>query len=214
MRSGALHRLRGLCAVLVAACVAACGEASHHGPATSDAAAGGAGPDSAAGGVQGTAGVQGAGGVQGTAGVQGTGGLAGGGPSPTGGTSGAGGAAGAVALSFAADIWPVFDQTRQPVFVYRGMGSYAGCTAATPCHSGNTVGARLNMSDASRAYAGLVNVASVSSLCAGTIRVVPGDPDSSCLVLFYEGRLRDDLQWVGDAEIDLVRRWIAQGARP
>ena len=148
-------------------------------------------------------------------GAQGTGGVAGG-PSPSGGASGAGGGggAGAVALSFAADIWPVFDQTRQPVFVYRGMGSYGGCTAATPCHTGTAVGARLNLADASTAYAGLVNVASVSSLCAGTIRVVPGDPDRSCLVLFYEGRLRDDLQWVGDAEIDLVRRWIAQGARP
>jgi len=60
----------------------------------------------------------------------------------------------------------------------------------------------------------LIGVSSLSSLCEQTIRVVPGDPDQSCLILFYEGRLRDELDWVDTAEIDLVRAWITQGALP
>jgi hypothetical protein len=95
---------------------------------------------------------------------------------------------------------------------------YTGCTTATsPCHSAASPGARLDMRDVNTAYNALVNVASATSLCAaggGTIRVIPGDPDRSCLVLFYQGRLKDDRQWVDQAEIDLVRRWIAEGARP
>ncbi len=64
---------------------------------------------------------------------------------------------------------------------------------------------------------GVVNVASATSLCAqqgGTTRVLPGNPDRSCLILFYQGRLKDDLRWVPQSEIDLVRRWITKGARP
>jgi hypothetical protein len=73
------------------------------------------------------------------------------------------------------------------------------------------------MRDVNTAYNALVNVASATSLCrngGGTVRVVPGDPDRSCLILFYQGRLKDDLQWVPQSEIELVRRWIAEGARP
>jgi hypothetical protein len=70
------------------------------------------------------------------------------------------------------------------------------------------------MSDAETAYRALFEVASTTGLCAGAIRVIPGDPDRSCLVLFYKGRLGEaDLKWVDDAEIELVRQWIAQGAR-
>ena len=165
------------------------------------------GTGGATGGVQGT-GAAGTGGA--TGGVPGTGGAAGG-------AVGTGGGGGAVALSFAADIWPVFKQVRNPPFVYRGMGTYGGCTAATPCHGSANPGARLSMIDSNTAYAALVNVASLTSLCVGrgaTTRVVPGDPDASCLVQFYVGRLKDDLQWVDEVEIDLVRRWIAEGARP
>ena len=188
--------LGGLFAVFLAACGDG-GATTTTGPGL-----GGAGPDSGPGGVQGTGG-------SGGADSAGTGGN-----SSTAGTGGAGGGAGSAALSFAADIWPVFDQVRQPAFVYRGAGSYAGCTANGVCHGGTNPGARLSMSDRATAYGALFEVASTTTLCAGTIRVVPGDPDRSCLVLFYEGRLRDDLQWVGQAEIDLVRRWIAEGAHP
>jgi hypothetical protein len=172
---------------------------------------GAAGTGVATGGVQGTGGAAGTGVA--TGGVQGTGGAVGGSVG-TGGGSGGGGAA---PLSFAADIWPVFKQVRNPAFVYRGMGSYSGCTAASPCHGSANFGARLSMIDSNTAYAALVNVASLTSLCVGRgalTRVVPGDPDASCLVQFYVGRLKDDLQWVDQTEIDLVRRWIADGARP
>jgi hypothetical protein len=68
--------------------------------------------------------------------------------------------------------------------------------------------------DATTAYAELFGVASTTELCDGTVRVVPGQPEQSCLILFYEGRLRDELEWVETTEIDLVREWIAQGALP
>lgn len=218
------------------------GAAGSQGTGGSIAGTGGGGAAATgSGGAQGTGGVQGTGGAQGTGGSQGTGGGAGAGgnrgggggrggggrsgsgqgggagATTTGGTGAAGGAAGTTALSFAADIWPVFDKVRQPVFVYRGMGSYESCTTNGVCHGGTNPGARLSMADADTAYRALVNTTSVTSLCAvrnATVRVVPGDPDRSCLIAFYQERLKDDLQWVDQAEIDLVRAWIAQGARP
>jgi hypothetical protein len=57
-------------------------------------------------------------------------------------------------------------------------------------------------------------VPSRSSLCDGTVRVVPGDPDQSCLILFYQGRLMEELDWVEPSEIDLVCQWISEGALP
>jgi hypothetical protein len=70
------------------------------------------------------------------------------------------------------------------------------------------------MTDAATAYSMLFDVPSTSSLCADTLRVVAGNPEQSCLIRFYEGRLRDELDWVDDAEIDLMRAWISQGALP
>jgi hypothetical protein len=131
----------------------------------------------------------------------------------TGGTSGAAGS-GSETLSFAADIWPVFEKIRDPVFVYRGTGAYESCTTTGVCHGGDDPGAGLSMANAETAYDQLLGVPSNSVLCGDTVRVVAGEPELSCLILFYEGRLRDDLEWVDTAEIDLVRRWIADGARP
>ena len=70
------------------------------------------------------------------------------------------------------------------------------------------------MTNAEMAYGMLLGVASTTELCNGTTRVIAGNPAESCLILFYEGRLRDELDWVDDGEIDLVRRWIAEGALP
>jgi hypothetical protein len=70
------------------------------------------------------------------------------------------------------------------------------------------------MMEVDMAYGELVGVMSETELCNGTLRVAPGNPEQSCLILFYEGRLRDELDWVDDVEIDLMRRWIAQGALP
>jgi hypothetical protein len=117
-------------------------------------------------------------------------------------------------LSFARDIWPVYERIRDPVFVYPGASSYESCVVAGVCHGGESPGAGLRMPDATTAYDDLVGVDSRSSLCDGTVRVVPGDPEASCLVLFYRGRLMDELEWVDQAEIDLMSAWILDGALP
>jgi hypothetical protein len=180
----------------------------------------GGGAGSPSGGNSGTAGSAAGLGGSGTGGGSGgmavsggAGGSAGAGAGSAGAANSAG-AAGAEALSFARDIWPMFDKVRDPVFVYRGMGSYEGCTATGVCHGGEDPGAELYMPDASTAYDDLLNVPALSNLCGDTLRVIPGNPDESCLILFYVGRLKDDLQWVDEAEVDLVRRWIAEGAEP
>jgi len=118
-------------------------------------------------------------------------------------------------LSFAADIFPLWQMVREPAWEYRGSGSYSGCNVDGVCHGGVRAGAGLIMADAPSTYAELIDVPSASTLCAGTLRVVAGDPAASCLVLFYQGRLgNDDLGWVDDAEIELMREWIRQGALP
>jgi hypothetical protein len=130
-----------------------------------------------------------------------------------GGGAGAGGSA-SNALSFEADIWPIFAMTREPPFVYPGLGPFGSCVAAGVCHGGSPGGAGLSMTNASASYSMLINVPSTSSLCDDTLRVVAGSPEQSCLIRFYEGRLRDELDWVNDVEINLVRTWISQGALP
>jgi hypothetical protein len=108
----------------------------------------------------------------------------------------------------------VFAKVRDPIFVYYDGSTYESCVTGGVCHGGTTPGARLSMPDAETAYDQLLDAPSRSGLCNGTIRVVAGSPDRSCLIAFYETRLREELEWVDAAEIDLVRRWIAQGARP
>jgi hypothetical protein len=155
------------------------------------AGSGGAGPGVAAGAAGASAGAAGA-----SAGAAGT------------------GAGGASALSFQADIWPVYTMTRDPPFVYPGLGPFASCVDGGVCHGGSPGGAGLSMTDTATAYSMLIDVPSTSSLCGDTLRVAVGSPEQSCLIRFYEGRLRDELEWVSDAEIDLMRTWITQGALP
>ena len=71
--------------------------------------------------------------------------------------------------------------------------------------------------DASVAYAQLVNVPSSGK--AGAVRVVPGNPDGSYLIQKLEGRTdiagsRMPLggPFLPQADIDVIRAWIAQGA--
>jgi hypothetical protein len=160
----------------------------------------------------------GAGGMSaGTAGMSGGNGATAGAPmggAGAGGTSSPGGAGGARALSFRADIYPIFDMTRDPIFVYYDGSEFESCTTTGVCHGGQTPGAGLRMSNADEAYSQLMNVDSRSEVCAGTTRVIAGNPAQSCLILFYEQRLRTELEWVDMAEIDLVRRWISEGALP
>lgn len=187
--------------------------AASGGAAAGSGGLGGSGASGNGGGGNGATG-NGAGG-NGDAGAGGSlaGAGAGGGASGSAGQGGSGGE-GPEALSFAVDIWPMFDEIRDPPFVYPTGDIYEGCTTSGVCHGGQNPGADLHMPDAATAYDDLLNVPSVSRLCDETVRVVPGSPAESCLVMFYEGRLRDELDWVGDAEIDLVRRWIADGALP
>jgi hypothetical protein len=176
------------------------------GAAAGDGGAGGAGAGGTPGGNSGASGTSA--GIAGTAGSSPSAGGAG-----SGGTSGSAGS-NSEALSFAADIWPVFEKVRDPVFVYRGTGAYESCTTTGVCHGGDDPGAGLSMANAETAYDQLLGVPANSVLCGDTDRVLVGEPELSCLILFYEQRLRDDLEWVDTAEIDLVRQWIAEGARP
>jgi hypothetical protein len=70
------------------------------------------------------------------------------------------------------------------------------------------------MTDAMTGYANIINKPSSSARCGDLLQVVPGKPDESCFVVFYEDRLRDELGWADKTETDLVRAWVAQGAEP
>lgn len=119
-----------------------------------------------------------------------------------------GGGAGAAALSFVSDIWPILAMPRDPPL----SGANDSCSGANGCHLGGAGGLVLPSSAA--AYANLIDAPSNSALCAGMLEVVAAKPDESCFVVFYEQRLRDQLGWVEQAETDLVRAWVEQGAAP
>lgn len=85
----------------------------------------------------------------------------------------------------------------------------------TTCHSGAAAPLGLRL-DAGNAYASLVNVASAE---VGSLRrVLPGDPSNSYLVQKIEGRAAVGARMplggpaLSQANIDLVRGWIAAGA--
>jgi hypothetical protein len=203
------------------ALVACSGSEPETAVATSSGGAGqpraGAGQSGSSGGGSGATGGAAAGSQGSSGGSSGAGGAQGGRSSAGAGSSGTGalaGAGGSEPLSFEADIYPMFAALRDPVFVYHDGTKYESCVTTGVCHGGQNPGAGLRMPDAKTAYGMLLDQPSASDLCAGTIRVVARNPDESCLILFYEGRLRDDLDWVSDTEIDRVRRWIDDGALP
>jgi hypothetical protein len=108
-------------------------------------------------------------------------------------------------LSFENDVWPILAMERaQPL-----SGRIASCIG---CHGSGAGG--LSTPDPGTTYANLLDTPSTSALCADTTRVVPGDPDASCFVIFYEVRLRDQLGWVDQSETDLIRAWVESGAAP
>jgi len=206
---------------------AAGGAGTGGGGGTSGASAGAGADNAGSGGMTAGAGGVSNGGMS-SGGVSATGGSSDGGSSGTGGTTGgspstggagAGGAnssAGAAGqlLGFEADIWPMFDKVRDPVFVYYGGSRYESCDTMGVCHGGDDPGAGLSFSSSDVAYQMLIDQPSQSTLCNGTLRAVAGNPEESCLILFYETRLRDELEWVDTTEIDLAREWIRQGALP
>jgi hypothetical protein len=101
-------------------------------------------------------------------------------------------------VSFAGQVQPIFN---------------AGCT--TNCHSGNRPAGGLSLA-AGAAYAELVNV---TSTCDGRKQVAPGAPEASYLINKLTGmgmcagsvmpKMGGELAGV---EIDVIRRWICQGA--
>lgn len=96
-------------------------------------------------------------------------------------------------VSFSADIQPIFDSR----------------CALSGCHVGPTPQASCNLSEG-ESYANLVNVK--ATLFPGQ-RVLPGNASASVLYLLVEGgsmpATGDDLS---DAQVDLIRRWILEGA--
>jgi hypothetical protein len=174
--------------------VAGCGSDGEDG-STADTAGAGAsststGPAASSGGPGGSGGASGS-------------------SSGAGGSAGAGGSgAGGAALSFENDIWPILSMPRDPPLT----GTNDSCSGANGCHFGSAGG--LAMPDSSTAYANLVDAPSSSALCAAMLQVVASEPDQSCFVVFYEQRLRDQLGWVDQAETDVVRAWVEQGAAP
>jgi hypothetical protein len=87
----------------------------------------------------------------------------------------------------------------------------------TNCHVGATAPQGLRL-DAANSYALLVNVA--SNEVPGTLRVNPGNPDASYIVQKLQGnqavgaRMPFGGPYLSQAQIDLVRGWIAAGAPP
>ena len=124
------------------------------------------------------------------------------------GGGGRGPVGGANALSFETDIWPVLIEPRRPAL----SGASDSCSGANGCHLTGAGG--LSLPNIRDAYTNLIDAPSSSALCADMLQVVAGDPDASCFVVFYEDRLRDQLGWVDQAETDLVRQWVAEGAAP
>jgi hypothetical protein len=127
-----------------------------------------------------------------------------------GGGAGAGGHGGAPErpVSFVYDLWPILSMARDPAFA----GANDSCAGENGCHRTGAGG--LVLPDMTTSYGNLLDAPSSSTLCAGKLQVVASQPDESCFVVFYEQRLRDQLAWVDQAETDLVRAWVEEGAAP
>jgi hypothetical protein len=89
--------------------------------------------------------------------------------------------------------------------------------ACEHCHSGANAPAGLRL-DAANSYAMLVGTASVER--PALQRVAPGDPNNSYLIQKLEGtaavgeRMPAGLPALPQADIDIIRQWIAAGAAP
>lgn len=106
-------------------------------------------------------------------------------------------------ISFAADVQPIFTNS----------------CALSGCHAGGSPARGLNLTEG-QAYANIVGVSSVE--LASMNRIEPGEPDSSYLVHKIQGTqasvggIGDRMPLIGcclsQAEIDVIRDWVAAGA--
>lgn len=86
--------------------------------------------------------------------------------------------------------------------------------ALTTCHKGSSSAASLNLEG--RTYSKLVNVQSTQK--AGEVLVKPGEPDASWLMTKLRGkppvtRMPLTGQALDGAQLEMVRSWIAAGAK-
>lgn len=111
----------------------------------------------------------------------------------------------ATGVSLARDVEPIFT---------------ARCTTRF-CHGVDSQVALLNLS-AGAAHRALVEVASVAAACSTHVRVRPGMPDQSYLIWKLAGagpcvagvRMPKGAAPLVAAEVNVIRTWIAEGARP
>ena len=114
------------------------------------------------------------------------------------------------------DLEPTFSSIQRDIF---SSSDTAGRVACTSCHNaeGAVIANGLNLTGAS-AYNALVNAPSTGN--PSTIRVVPGDPETSYLIQKLEGapgivgeRMpRTTGPFLTPGQITIIRRWIEFGA--
>jgi hypothetical protein len=111
-------------------------------------------------------------------------------------------------------------QNASPVTLSMLQAQFFGPTCSVSgCHSGptsNALPSGMNLTSAANSFAALVNV---TSLQVGSLnRVTPGDPDNSYLVHKLEGtqsvggRMPLGGPFLNQAQLDMLRQWIADGA--
>jgi hypothetical protein len=99
------------------------------------------------------------------------------------------------------DVWDILSVSRCPI-----------------CHTGGSPPAGLNLSNEDTAFTQLVGV-NATECSPSRARVQPGNPDASYLVNKLAGvdlcagqRMPIGGPFLADAELDVVRTWVASGA--
>lgn len=110
----------------------------------------------------------------------------------------------------ASDLLPVFSSLEADFFV--------PTCAKSGCHAGSFPAAGMNL-EAGNAYSNIVNVSSV--FAPSLLRINPGNADVSAIVQALEGSNTgipqmplDNQGSVPQDDIDVLRRWISDGANP
>jgi len=103
--------------------------------------------------------------------------------------------------------------------IYERILLPAGCGASF-CHGADSPAGALPFGSQERAYEALVNVPATGLACAGSklVRVVPGDPTSSLLLMKLSTQPPCGLAMPAPdaplkrSEIETIRRWVELGA--